>query len=65
MGNKGMTCNEDFVPITMESWTRGQIFYYYTQMAPTSYTVDVKMDVTVLRQKLRNEGLNFFLLICG
>jgi len=65
MGNKDMTYNEDFVPITMESWTRGQIFYYYTQMTPTSYTVDVKMDVTVLRQKLRNEGLNFFLLICG
>lgn len=48
MGDKGMTCNKVFVPIKMESWPRAQIFYYYTQKAPTSYTVDVKMDVTVL-----------------
>ncbi|KXL51681.1 chloramphenicol acetyltransferase [Anaerotignum neopropionicum] len=55
-----MTEAELFVPISMETWPRAQIFYYYTQMAPTSYTVDVRLDVTVLRKELKRKDLKFF-----
>lgn len=37
-----------------------QAFYYYTQMAPTSYTVNVDIDVTILRKKLKELGIKFF-----
>lgn len=55
-----MICDEGFVPINMGTWPRAQVFYYYTQIAPTSYTVDVRMDVTVLRHKLKQRGFEFF-----
>lgn len=60
MGEKNMTRDMNFVPIVMENWPRAQMFYYYTQIAPTSYTVDVRMNVTVLRQILKQRGLKFF-----
>lgn len=55
-----MICDEGFVPINMGTWPRAQVFYYYTQIAPTSYTVNVRMDVTVLRHKLKQRGFKFF-----
>lgn len=49
-----------FQPIAMQTWPRAQIFHYYTQMAPTSYTVNVNMDVTTLRKELKAKGYHFF-----
>lgn len=49
-----------FHPIHMETWPRAQTFYYYTQMAPTSYSATVMMDVTVLRKTLKERGYKFF-----
>ena len=37
-----------------------QAFHYYTQMAPTSYTVNVNMDVSLLRKELKTKGIKFF-----
>lgn len=37
-----------------------QAFHYYTQTAPTSYTVNVMMDVTILRKALKARGYKFF-----
>jgi chloramphenicol O-acetyltransferase type A len=37
-----------------------QSFYYYTQMAPTTYTVNVTMDVTILHETLKKKGYKFF-----
>lgn len=37
-----------------------QTFHYYTQIAPTSYTVNVPMDVTTLRKELKTGALKFF-----
>lgn len=34
----------------------GTAFDYYTQMAPTSYTINVTMDITVLRNTLKAKG---------
>lgn len=37
-----------------------QIFHYYDQMAPTTYTVTVMMDVTILRNRLKERKYRFF-----
>ena len=43
----------EFYPIDMQIWPMAQAFHYYTRMAPTSYTVNVNMDVTILRKELK------------
>jgi chloramphenicol O-acetyltransferase type A len=49
-----------FTPINMNTWPMAQAFHYYTQMAPTSYTINVTMDVTALRNTLKAKGYKFF-----
>jgi len=49
-----------FHAIDVNAWPMAQAFYYYTQMAPTTYTINVTMDVTVLRQTFKQKGLKFF-----
>lgn len=49
-----------FQPIDLQTWPMAQAFHYYTQMAPTSYTVNVNIDVTITRRKLKAEGYKFF-----
>lgn len=49
-----------FTPIDMNKWPMAQQFYYYTQMAPTSYTVNINLDVTILRNTLKGMGYKFF-----
>ncbi len=49
-----------FHTIEMNKWPMAQAFYYYTQMAPTSYTVNVMMDVTTMRVALKRKGYKFF-----
>lgn len=51
-------CN--FQPIDIQTWPMAQAFHYYTQMAPTSYTVNVNMDVSFLRKELKTKGIKFF-----
>lgn len=56
-----MTINHNrFKPIDMNTWPMAQAFHYYTQMAPTSYTVNVTMNVTNMRQALKAQGYKFF-----
>lgn len=50
----------DVQPLDQKTWPMAQTFYYYTQIAPTSYTVTVNMDVTILRQELLAKGYKFF-----
>ncbi len=49
-----------FCPINMQSWPMAQSFYYYTQIAPTTYTINVDMNVTALRGALKENGYKFF-----
>lgn len=49
-----------FTPIQLQSWPRGQMFYYFSKMAPTGYSMTVNIDVTELRAILKKEGLKFF-----
>lgn len=49
-----------FTEIDLEKWPRGQMFYYFSQMAPTSYSLTVELDVTKLLQKLQMSDKKFF-----
>lgn len=51
---------DNFHSIKMETWPMAQTFHYYTQIAPTSYTVNVSVDVTVLRRELKTRAVKFF-----
>lgn len=50
----------NFTPIDLQAWPRGQMFYYFSRMAPTGYSMTVRMDVTKWRQTLKAAGLKFF-----
>ena len=49
-----------FTPIDLKNWPRGQMFYYFSKMAPTGYSLTVNMDVTELRRTLKKRELKFF-----
>ena len=46
--------------IDLQTWPLAQMFYYYTEMAPTTYSVNVSMDVTTLRRTLKAKRIKFF-----
>ncbi|MDO5573703.1 MAG: CatA-like O-acetyltransferase [bacterium] len=50
----------NFTPIDLQSWPRGQMFYYFSKMQPTGYSMTVRVDVTKLRKKVQDAGLKFF-----
>lgn len=52
-----------FTPIDKATWAMAQQFYYYTEMAPTTYTVNVTLDVTILRKTLKANSIKFFPVI--
>lgn len=49
-----------FTPIDPHTWSRGEVFHYFSRMAPTGYSLTVELDVTRLRRTLRAGGLKFF-----
>lgn len=49
-----------FTPIDMAAWSRRETFWYFSQMAPTGYSLTVDMDITHLRAVLRETGIKFF-----
>ena len=49
-----------FTPIDPTSWPRMQTFYYFSQMAPTGWSLTVELNVTALRQTLKARGLKFY-----
>lgn len=49
-----------FTPIDLQSWPRGQLFYYFSKMAPTGYSLTVQLDVTTLRRTAKEAGVRFF-----
>ena len=49
-----------FTPIDPAVWSLMQTFYYFSQMAPTGYSLTVELDVTALRRTLKERGLKFY-----
>lgn len=50
----------EFTPIDLQSWKRGQMFYYFSKMAPTGYSLTVNLDVTKMKAALDAAQRNFF-----
>ena len=50
----------EFTPLDLRTWKRGEMFYYFSKMAPTGYSLTVDLDVTDMKQCLKKENLKFF-----
>jgi chloramphenicol O-acetyltransferase type A len=49
-----------FTPIDLQTWPRGQMFYYFSKMAPTGYSLTVDLDITELKEVTKKAGVKFF-----
>lgn len=49
-----------FTEIDLRTWNRGEMFYYFSKMAPTGYSLTTDVDVTRLRKLLKENGIKFF-----
>lgn len=49
-----------FVPLDVSSWPRREQFYYFSKIAPTGYSLTVRLDVTELLHTLKAAGLKFY-----
>lgn len=49
-----------FTPIDLRSWSRGEVFWYFSRMAPTEYSMTVKLDITHMKASLEAAGMKFF-----
>lgn len=50
----------EFIPIDLKNWSRFQMFYYFSKMEPTGYSLTVNIDITELRNILKRNNLKFF-----
>ncbi len=49
-----------FIPINPAAWPRGEMFYYFSEIAPTGYTMNVSVDVTEMKKALDAKKMKFF-----
>lgn len=49
-----------FTPVDLRQWERGEVFYYFSEMAPTGYSLTVDLDVTKLYNTVKAAGKKFF-----
>ena len=49
-----------FNEIDLMNWPRGQMFYYFSKMAPTGYSLTVDVDVTDMVRKTKERNRKFF-----
>ena len=50
----------EFTPLETESWYRREIFHYFTRVAPTTYSITSKVDVTNMVKTIKERKLKFF-----
>ncbi len=55
-----MNAIPQFTPIDLKTWKRGQMFYYFSKIAPTGYSLTVDIDITHMMIALRAVGMKFF-----
>lgn len=55
-----MKKGSDFIPLDTEKWDRREIFWYFSQMAPTGYSLTTTVDVSNMRKALREKRMKFF-----
>jgi chloramphenicol O-acetyltransferase len=52
--------NTQFHPIDFESWDRRPYFYYFTEMLPTGFNLNVEIDITESYRQIKAAGKKFF-----
>lgn len=52
--------NTKFNVIDLATWERGQMFYYFSKMAPTGYSLTVDLDITIMKKELKANDIKFF-----
>ena len=50
----------EFTPIETESWYPREIFYYFTKIAPITYSITSIVDVTNMVKTIKERKLKFF-----
>lgn len=55
----GMYAN--FHPIDIQTWPRAQTYHYFAEtVMPVTYSINVTVDTTILRNTLKSKGIKFF-----
>lgn len=49
-----------FNKIDLTKWPRAEMFHYFSQMAPTGYSMTVDVDITNVIKEIRDKRLKFF-----
>ncbi|MGN0711474.1 MAG: CatA-like O-acetyltransferase [Anaerovoracaceae bacterium] len=49
-----------FHTIDLKKWPRAQMYYYFSKMAPTGYSITAELDVTYLYDAVKKAGVKFF-----
>lgn len=49
-----------FHEIDPNTWPRREIFYYFSKMAPTGYSLTAEVDITILLKAVKERKLRFF-----
>ncbi len=49
-----------FTPINIENWPRRELFWYFSKMAPTGYSLTVNSDITALYNQVKSAKIKFF-----
>ncbi len=44
-----MTAQIKFTPLDLQTWERGQMFYYFSQIASTGYALTAELDITKMK----------------
>ena len=49
-----------FTPVDIKNWSRGEVFYYFSEMAPAGYSLTAELDVTKALDVCRERNIRFF-----
>lgn len=60
MEEENMNKNITFTPLDLQTWKRGELFYYFSKIAPTGYSLTVDLDITLMMNTLKSAGIKFF-----
>ena len=55
-----LSVNDNFSLIDVEKWNRREIFFYFSRIAPTTYSVTSNLDITNTIKALKEHNLKFF-----
>lgn len=50
----------EFTPYDTSSWSRFQTYWYFSQMAPTGYSLTVDIEISDFHRRLKQDGIPFY-----